>query len=314
MSKIQDVIADPLGLVPGPNRMPQPGVKRPKSNFLAVALVAAGVIPAFGTSWTPPGGTAGALTAGNLVSGIKALCYNGQATFLGDGQVNGKRGAFSEFQEAYNYGSRTKARPTGFGDTTYSFDNRDQYLNVEFFNQLRSAQTPYDIFVFTDFSVEVIRWADHTPVYGEIKNTVEGDVKKDIPGSFSIMITSEGEIPPVFGISKATLLNDLKFTMTAAVTGLVAVAGATNTYTLAATTLGVLTPTLGQALQAGGLKYSIFSNISDDVPTAQVTTVNAATGVVNIGTTLPTGTYRYTLVVENTTGVTGSFTFTVQKA
>lgn len=315
MSRIQDVIADPLALSVVPNRQPQKGVKRAKSNFIAIGLVAAGVIPAFGVSFTPPGGSAAVLTEASIVASIKALCYNGQATFLGNGEINGKRGKFSEFMESFNYGTRTKNRPTGFGETAYSFDNVNQYVNVEFFNQLRSAQTPYDIFVFTDFSVEVIRWADHNPVYSAISTTVDGDIKKDIPGGFDINITSEGEIPPRFGVALATLVNDVKFLFSApTVTGLAVVAGATNTFSLAAATAGTLTPLLVQALVAAGLKYSLFLNATDDVPGTQPVAVNTATGVVTFGTALTTGNYRYTLVVENTTGVTGSYTFTVQKA
>ncbi|CCG99834.1 hypothetical protein FAES_1824 [Fibrella aestuarina BUZ 2] len=314
MSKLGEVIADPLSTVQG-NRKPQSGVKKPKSNFIAAAFVVAGTLPDLGQSYTPPnGGSAATLTAATLPGVLKKLCYAGLASFFGNGQINGKRGKFSEFKEAFAYGTRTTPRPTGLGEYAYMIDYADQLFNVEFFNALRERQTPYDIYLFSDAHVEIVRWSLQNPVYQNIGTAVDGDIKKDIPGAFEIACTSQGEPLPAFGVVLATLTNDVAFTFGApTVTNLTPVVGGINRFSMASTA-ATLTPVLNEATQAAGsgIAYSVFLNTSDAAPAA--VTVNTSTGVVSIATTLTTGTYRFTLVVENATGVTGSYSFTIDKA
>ncbi len=312
MGNLKDFLAD-TSASGGVIRKPAPGKKQPKSNYVAVGHVLKNTLPNFGEQYTPAGGTAVTLSGSNVAPTIKALCYAGLAFFFGNGTVNGKKGKPSEFKESVVYGTRTVARPTGEVEEKVDIDFKHQFSNIEFFNNLRAQGFEFDTYLFTDKSVQVIRFDTNEPTFHDIGHTIDGDIKKDISGSYSITWGADGELVAELGVTEAQLADSdivLAFGPATLGTGLTAVASVPNQYTMktgAASSLTRVVNTTG----AAGVKYYLFKNLNEAVPNTVPVTIDTLTGVITIGASIAVGRYQFTVAAENQTGVQGTFPITL---
>ncbi|MBN8824446.1 MULTISPECIES: hypothetical protein [unclassified Spirosoma] len=290
------------------------GSIQPKGSYIAVALVVAASLPEFGINYTIGAAPAAPLTASNIVAALKDLAYKGQCWFLGNGLVNGKAAKPTERKASQTYGSESAPRPTGEVAEKVEFMVRDTFANVDFWNSLRAgALGPLDVYLFTNTTVQVIRYASEAPVFDGIGYELSGNFEQDIPGGFSISWNkANGQIQPVKGISMAGLkFETLRYTFavaTPAPTNLALVAGTTNRYNMVTGTAAKIKRAVNEG---GAVRYSIFKNGSDDIPTAELVTIDSDTGEVTIGSAMPLGRYVYTVAAENTCGVYGTWTLEV---
>ncbi|GAB3272801.1 hypothetical protein GCM10027347_44690 [Larkinella harenae] len=285
----------------------------PKSNFIALALVDRNTLPNFGEEVTIPGETPITLSASNLVATIKELTFLGKAWFFGEGTVNGRKAKPEEMLEPIPYGTRTEQRATGEVKETVDIDFKYMFLNIAFFNSLRAGKKAFDTYLFTNKSVQVVRFDTENPVFKNIGHELTGEFGNDIAGSFSLIWNhEEGELIPTFGIKDNELkAEELRYTFGAfTVTGAVVVPGTVNRFTLATGTAAELTRPV---LEKGSPRYSIFKNAKEPIGNLPVT-IDTNTGEVNIASTLAAGRHKFTVAVENETGIFGSYTFEVQKA
>ncbi|MCX6217607.1 hypothetical protein [Spirosoma sp.] len=318
-ASLKDFVSDPYA-VGAPLRIAATGKKLPKGNYIALALVPKNTLPDIGSATTftpPPSGTAAPVTVNNIVSVLQALAWNGQAWVFGNGVVNGKRGKPKEDMEKVVFGSRRSARPTGEVEETYDFTFKYFYLNRLFFNQLRYNFAEYDIYAFTDRSVETLRYDLVEPTYLNIGDETTGSNSDEIGGGFQIILGSDGQPDPDFisgssGFESLLGVSQFKYTFSSTITTTVLVnvlSGAQFNMTAGAG--GTITRAINQTVGASVVKYSIFS--SDGSAPPALCTINSSTGVVTIGS-LTAGTYNLKVIAENTTGVMGEWAFKVVAA
>ena len=294
------------------------GSGSPKSNYIAVVLVVANSLPDMKSSYTygTGPGTTVILDGDTIVGALKNLAFNAKAWFFGDGMVNGKSGKPKEMKESVAYGSRLALRTTGEVAERAEFAVDDTFLNIDFWNSLRSGTLgALDIYLFTNRTVQVIRYATENPVFADIGAEIAGNYEQDIAGGFAVdWIREGGQLSPFKGVKKADLKFELmKYTFgapTPAPTGLTLITGTTNRYTMAATAAKFQRV----VNEPGAVRYSIYKNTNEAIPTAEPTTINTDTGEINILTTLPAGRYVYTIAAENATGVYGSYQIEIVKA
>lgn len=307
MGRLSDVIAD-SSVNAGKFNNPVGGKKQPKGKYIALALVPKNTISDFGTSYTPPGGTATTVTGQSIVTLLTLLTMKGTAWFLGNGLVNGKRSKPQEMKNGALYGTETTERPTGEVKEAVVFDIKWFYQNRDFFNSLRYNYTEFDLYIFTDRSVELVRYDDCLPVFSDIGDETPGDINRDIAGSFTVTYSNDGQIQPVFGINETSLsASNFKITFGAVTATTITNVAGTERYNMTSGTGGTITRAVNQT-DAAGLKYSIFLSDGSSIPAGQPVTINANTGLVTIGNALTAGSYTYVVMVENPTGVTGQHT------
>jgi len=292
---------------------PESGKQTPGSNYVALGLVERGLMPDIGGNYIAPGaaGPGATLTEANIVATIKSLAFLGRAVFFGDGLINGAKGMPKPFEESNMYGSRTQKRETGRVTDKVDFEFSGMFLNVAFFNALRSRVKVYDAFLFTPGSVQIVRYDANSATYHDIGHKIEKDVTKDISGGFSLSWNAQGELVPFLGIPASELSSEtMRYTFGAygTTTGMVPVAGQPDRFTLATATAGSVTRVV---VETGQVSYQILKNVSDPIPVGENVTVNAITGKVDIATGGPLGRRVYTVIATNTTGVFGRYTFTV---
>ncbi|WP_080056861.1 hypothetical protein [Spirosoma aerolatum] len=290
------------------------GSTQPKGNYIAVALVIAASLPDFGTNYTIGAGPAAPLGAGNIVAALKDLAYKGQCWFLGNGLVNGKAAKPVERKAATMYGSESAPRTTGEVAEKVDFTVRDTFANVDFWNSLRAgALGPLDVYLFTNTTVQCIRYASEAPVFDGIGYEMPGNYEQEIPGGFSVSWNNaKGQLQPVKGIVMSALkFETLRYTFAAATpapTNLALVAGTTNRYNMVTGSAAKIKRVVNEG---GAVRYSIFKNGSDDIPTAELVTIDSDTGEVNFGSAMPLGRYVYTIAAENPCGVYGTWVLEV---
>lgn len=314
-ASLKDFVSDPQA-TGAPLRIPATGKRLPKSNIIGVALVPKNTLPDIGSAamFTPPGGgTAVTVTEANLVSLLAVLAFNGMAWVFGNGVINGKKSKFKGDEEPMVFGSRRTKRDTGEGESTYMIVFKYAYLNADFFNQLRLNYIEYDIYVFTDRSVEVVRYDAAEPVFKDTNNgEITGSNTDEISsGGFNIVIGTDGEISPNFGNFEAGLaISNFKYSFNPVVTatGLTNVLGGTQ-FNMATGTGGSITHTLVQTVAANVVSYGIFAADGSAAPAG--VTVSSATGVITVAGTLPIGVYSLKLIVTNQTGIMGEKAFRI---
>jgi len=312
MSTLKDFLSDPYA-TGAPLRTPATGKKLPKSNYIGLVLVPKNTLPDIGsaTTFTPPGGgSAAPVTTSNIVSVLIALAMNGQAWAFGNGTVIGKRGKFVEDKEPLVFGSRRTARPTGEGEEDFDFQFKYFYMNRMFFNQLRYNFTEYDVYAFTDRSVEVLRYDVVEPVFHTISDETTGSNNAEIVGGFMIKIGGDGQVIPNFGdFEKALAASNFKYTFAAPTvtgTGLTASLGGTviNKTSVGSGTIANA-PT--QTVVAGTLAYTLALKSGAALPANL--TIDTATGIVTVGAGLVAGSYDLVVGCENKTGTLGEYSF-----
>lgn len=312
-AQLKDFVADTTS-TGAPLRVPSKGIRLPKSNFIGLALVPKNLLPDIGsaTTFTAPGGTATPITTANLLTVLRALALNGTVFMFGNGVLSGKRGAFKSDEESVIFGSQRTKRDTGEGEISYNFMFKYAYHNTAFMNQLRLMYTDYDIYVFTDRSVEVLRNDLVEPVFKNVKNgEVDGDNGKVISsGGFEVVVGTDGDIEPEFGLFEGLLsLSNFKYSFgQPTITGTGLTASLNGTVVSKTTTgTGTVTNPILETVLAGTASYSVILEGSISVPTG--ITIDSASGVVTIAAGVVAGTYKVVVAAENRTGVMGEYRF-----
>ena len=310
-AQLKDFVAD-VTSTGAPLRVPSKGIRLPKSNFIGLALVPKNLLPDIGsaTTFTAPGGTAAPITTANLLATLRTLALNGTVFMFGNGVLSGKRGAFKSDEETVIFGSQRTKRDTGEGEISYSFMFKYAYHNTAFMNQLRLMYTDYDIYCFTDRSVEVLRNDLVEPVFKNVKNGEvagnNGDVISN--GGFDVVVGSDGDIEPEFGQFENMLgLSYFKYTFGVPLvtgTGLTAALGGTVVNKTAPGS-GTIANAIQETVQAGVISYSITLEGGVAVPTG--ITIDSTTGIVTVAAGVVAGTYKLVGLAENKTGVMGEY-------
>ncbi|GAA4464178.1 hypothetical protein GCM10023189_43120 [Nibrella saemangeumensis] len=313
MNTVKNFLLDELEDAVVIKRELEDGKQNPISNYIACVMVERDLIT-LGESFTPSGGGQPVLVdASNIVDLLVGLTFEGKAYFFGNGTVNGSKARPEEMMESQAYGSYTEPRPTGHVKELIEFTYKNSFLNTPFLNALRRRTKKFDVFVFTDTTVQQIRYRRNQPIFKGIGSALTGNALEEVTGGFQISYNDEkGELEPWVGINEDDLdAERIAYTFGAygAPTGLTAVAGAEGRYTMVTGTGGHFTRTVEQA--AGSPVYSIFKDGNKAIPNAEPVTVDSNTGKVTVGNTLPVGRYTYTVVAENATGVRGKYTFTI---
>lgn len=315
-TKLSDFAADATASG-APLRVPSKGLRLPKSNFIGVVFTPKNLLPAIGSVATvtlPGGGGPVAITSLNLLSAIQAFAYAGQAWVFGNGAITGKRGKFKSDEEDMVFGSQRTKRDTGEGELTYSFTFKYGYHNTTFLNQLRLMFTEYDIYAFTDRSVEPILFDLNEPVFKNVSNgEIAGDNSKSInTGGFDIVVGSDGDIEPTFGLFESLLqLSNFKYTFGPPVvtgTGLVSTLGGT-VITKTSSGSGTIAAAVTQTVSAGVVTYSLVMANSSALPTGL--TIDSTTGTVSVAAGLVAGAYDVRVLVENKTGIMGQLDYKI---
>ncbi|UHG91766.1 hypothetical protein [Spirosoma oryzicola] len=311
MAKLQAFMADPVANATLQHRVADFGSAQPKGNYLAVAFVVAGMLPEpYTTTYTIGQAAAAQITGSNIVAALKDLAYKGMCWFLGDGLVNGKAGKPTEMKNSTGYGSRTAPRTTGEVAEKVDFTVKDTFLNTDFWNSLRAGLLgPLDVYLFTNRTVQVVRYASEMPTFDGIGYEMPGDYNQDIPGGFSVAWTCErGQLSPLKGVKEFDLNFELlRYSFAAATpapTNLTLVAGTSNRYTM---TTGTAAKIKRAVVEAGAVRYSIYKNTNEDIPATELVTIDSDTGEVTLAAGMPVGRYFYTVAAENTVGVYGSY-------
>lgn len=301
--------------------IPQPGVVKPGSNIIALALVDAGTLPDINSSatFTPPGGgTAAAITALNLVGMLKLLALAGKCTFFLDRSINGSKKDPDEFESDEAWGTEIDKMPTGEVKEAAEIKFKHAFLNVEWLNALRANGRFYDCYIFVPGGVIVVRYSRNSVIFKKVKGVViDGDVTKEMTGGFSIMWRSMGEIPPVLGVLASDLAGPVQYTFAApaTVTGVALVVGSVNPYrfTVTGAVAGGFILAVSDTAAQGLITYLLYKNVKDAVGTDPVA-INSVTGAVTIGATQPVGTNLYTVVAQGPSGVIGFAQFQIVKS
>jgi hypothetical protein len=314
MGNLSAFMADKMADVVLALRQPEVGIKKPKGNYIALALVVAGTLPNFGESYsygTVP--TSVKLSGSNIVAVLKDLAYRDQCHFFGDGTVNGKKAKPKEKMDSQTFGTRVQAKTTGEVVETIDFAVDNFFHNIEFYNSMRSGLLgPKDIYIFTDKSVQVMRYNTEEPTFFNIGDEFAGSSEQDIPGGFSITWSSDnGQLVPYFGVRDRDLkFETLKynFSAPAPLTGLTLIAGTANRYSMTVGTAGKIKRAV---VESGAVRYSVYSGSNAEMPTAEDVAIDTDTGELSLASDLPIGRHTYTVAAENTVGVFGTYTIEV---
>lgn len=247
------------------------------------------------------------VTPTNLVATIKTLALSGKAYFFGKEAIKGTENEGDNKPESETFGLNAGPQLTGWITKTSAFTANYFYGNEAFYNQLLSNKE-FDIFMFTNNSVECIFADQHGIVYSGI-GAPKGSIDSTIKGKFSIMYRSEGFVEPHFGISSASLTGlDVKFLFanpTIAGAGLTADACANGIYKKFTKTLaGVATLAFATNPANTCLEWFIYNENGEAIE-AGAGTFDSLTHTLSLPSTMAVGVYYYTVVCQNSTGVTG---------
>lgn len=292
------------------HRTPDATVSMPKGAYIAIAFCMAGALPAFGSQFTPAAvaPTPYMLDGSTAAAALKNLALQNKAWFFGDGMVMGSAPMPTEGKESQLMGSRGELRSTREIKNTLDFKVLYSFYNTAFWNSMRAGDFgPLDIFVFTNKTIQEMRYEANVPVVHTIGSALGGDYEKQIDGGFKVSFTSEtGELVPYAGVRLADLkFESLKYSF-AAVTGtanIALVAGTVNRYRVTAS--GTVAKLTRAVVETGDLRYYIFKANGSAVEAA--TSINTDTGEITLLGTLTAGRYVYKIVAENNYGVSGSY-------
>lgn len=146
----------------------------------------------------------------NVVGIIKELALKNQAYFFGMQDIIGQEAdpATTPEAEVFGLGAGPRMTKTLVGTVVWRLNHA--YSSREFLNLLL-ANREFDLFMFTNNSVEVAYFDDHGVSYSAISNA-KGNKDAKITGGFTTMYKSlEGLLPVEMGVVLSTLKNDLKF-------------------------------------------------------------------------------------------------------
>ena len=245
-------------------------------------------------------------TGANIAQTIKDLCLTDQAYFFGAGQIEGQEADPTFAQETDVYGFNAGPKLTDTMTATVVWKIAEGYASRKFLNML-AAGREFDFFMFTNNTVEAVYAYEHGIVYSAPTNAKTNRDSK-IPGGFSYMYkTDSGFLIPEAGVTKAMLVNDVKFVFgNTSITGVVAASCSTagrKKYTLDNATEGTLTFVLDPA----NLCVDWYCTNADgsDLPASGKGSFDSLTATLTLTDDLAAGKYVYKVFAVNATGIKG---------
>lgn len=245
-------------------------------------------------------------TGATIVSTIKALCLTDQAYFFGMQDIIGQEADPANTSEAEVFGTGAGPRLTDTITATQVWRLNHAYSSRQFLNMLM-ANREFDLYMFTNNSVEVAYFGDHGVAYSAISNA-KGNKDAKITGGFTTMYKSfDGLIPVQMGVVQSSLKNDVKFTIDDPALTLVTAASCSTVGRKKFTKLEASAGSMVFATDPVNACLTWYCTNSDGsaLPASGKGSFNSLTKTLTLPSTLAVGTYIYKVFCLNATGVKG---------
>lgn len=255
------------------------------------------------------GGTyeAATVSGSNIVSIIKDLCKEDLAYFFGNADIIGQEADPAVTAEAEVFGNVAGPRLTDTLIGTTAWRLYHAYSARNFLNMLM-ANREFDLFMFTNNSVEAAYYDEHGVSYSAPSNAKSNKDAK-ITGGFTTMYKSlSGFLPVEFGVSISDLKNDVKFVIaepTASEDVVVATCSTAGRkkYTKLLADAGTLTFATNPVNNC--LDWYCTQSDGSALPAVGKGSFNSGTATLTLPNTLAAGKYVYKIFCVNATGVKG---------
>lgn len=269
--------------------------------FFALAMVDPSVGLRMGSTYE-----AETVSSANILSIIKALCLTDQAYYFGPQDIAGQEAdpAITAEAETFGFGAGPRLTDTTLSTTVWRLAHA--YSARQFLNMLM-ANKEFDLFMFTNNSVEVAYFDDHGVTYSAIANAKSNKDAK-ITGGFTTMYKSyEGLLPVHIGIKQADLKNDVKFVIAEPTATLVTAATCSTVGRKRYTKLLASEGTLVFATDPVNNCLDWYCTQADGspLPATGKGSFNSNTATLTLPATLAAGKYIYKIFCLNATGVKG---------
>jgi hypothetical protein len=277
--------------------------------FLALALVNPSVGLRIGSTYETE-----VVSGSNVVSIIKSLCLKDQAYYFGPQDIIGQEADPAVTAEAETFGLSAGPRLTDTLTGTVVWRIKHAYSARKFLNMLMSNKE-FDLFMFTNNSVEVAYFDDHGVSYSAISNA-KGNKDAQVTGGFTTMYKSlEGLLPSHFGIALPSLKNDVRFIIGSPV--------ASEELTAASCSTEGRLKFLKTAAEEGTIKFATLpinqcldwyctQVDGSPLPATGKGSFNSGTATLTLPAALAIGKYLYKVICVNATGVKGEVFVEVQ--
>jgi len=269
--------------------------------FFALALVDPSVgLRMGGTYETAP------VTGANILSIVKELCLSDQAYYFGPKEIIGQEAdpAVTTEAESFGFGAGPNLTDTVLGTVVWRLSHA--YSARNFLNMLM-ANREFDLYMFTNNSVEVVYYDEHGVTYSAISNAKSNKDAK-ITGGFTTMYKSfEGLIPVEFGVKQADLKNDVKFVIAEPTVTLVVPATCSTIGRKRFTKLAASAGSMTFATDPANACLDWYCTNADGsaLPATGKGSFNSLTATLTLPSTLAAGKYVYKIFCLNATGVKG---------
>lgn len=282
------------------------------NHVVSVLFKGAGSSPIKGASYT--------LGSDNLIVGpenaaaiAKDLALKNKAVYFPYGTVNISKSETDNKVLPTTYASNNKPTPTGRIADTFTVTFNGYYDSRELMNTLRSNSDGFDLWLFTNDTVEMYSQVEFDVQITNVRDAVAGDNTFGRNGMFDIDVVGQGQAIPLFGINYADLKNSPKFILTTGTLNNLTLGTCSGDYKrYSRTTSGTIAKLpFETTTNSACVTYSLFVYVSGKFIPATGSTyasVNTLSGEITFQatghTTSPT---KYLLRVENETGVRGEY-------
>lgn len=246
------------------------------------------------------------VTGANILTIIKGLCKSDQAYFFGPQDIIGQEAdpAITAEAETFGFGAGPKLTDTVLATVVWRLSHA--YSSRKFLNMLM-ANREFDLYMFTNNSVEVAYFDEHGVTYSAISNAKSNKDAK-ITGGFTTMYKSfAGLIPVNMGVAQADLKNDVKFIIAEPTITLVTAATCSTVgrkrYTKLLANNGIMVFAADPANAC--LDWYCTNADGSSLPATGKGSFNSLTATLTLPSTLAAGKYVYKIFCLNATGVKG---------
>lgn len=246
------------------------------------------------------------VTGSNVLGIIKGLCLSDQAYFFGSQDIIGQEADPAVTAEAETFGFGAGPKLTDTVTSTVVWRISHAYSARKFLNMLMSNRE-FDLYMFTNNSVEVAYFEDHGVTYSAISNAKSNKDAK-ITGGFTTMYKSfEGLLPVEHGVKQVDLKNDVKFVIAEPTVTLVVPATCSTIGRKRFTKLLASAGSMVFATDPANTCLDWYCTNADGsaLPATGKGSFDSITATLTLPATLAAGKYVYKIFCVNATGVKG---------